>query len=120
MKANPKHIHLIGICGTAMASLAGMLKERGFRVTGSDAAAYPPMSTFLEELGIPVAQPFAEVSQDGGKPRAGDIRVRKSSDADQDFVTLMCAKYGWRFCLWLRSVHENSIGERKRQDHEYR
>jgi UDP-N-acetylmuramate: L-alanyl-gamma-D-glutamyl-meso-diaminopimelate ligase len=53
-----KHIHLIGICGTAMASLAGMLKQRGFHVTGSDAAAYPPMSTFLESLGVPVAQPF--------------------------------------------------------------
>jgi UDP-N-acetylmuramate: L-alanyl-gamma-D-glutamyl-meso-diaminopimelate ligase len=53
-----KHIHLIGICGTAMASLAGMLKHRGFRVTGSDAAAYPPMSDFLRELEIPVAQPF--------------------------------------------------------------
>ena len=60
MKANPKHIHLIGICGTAMASLAGMLKQRGFRVTGSDAAAYPPMSTLLESLSIPLAQPFAE------------------------------------------------------------
>src|SRR5436305_7099947 len=60
MQANPKHIHLIGICGTAMASLAGMLKQRGFRVTGSDAAAYPPMSTFLESLNIPLAQPFAE------------------------------------------------------------
>jgi UDP-N-acetylmuramate: L-alanyl-gamma-D-glutamyl-meso-diaminopimelate ligase len=55
---NQRHIHLIGICGTAMASLAGMLKQRGFLVTGSDAAAYPPMSTFLESLGIPVAQPF--------------------------------------------------------------
>ena len=54
-----KHIHLIGICGTAMASLAGMLKQRGFHVTGSDAAAYPPMSDFLRELGIAVAQPFA-------------------------------------------------------------
>jgi UDP-N-acetylmuramate: L-alanyl-gamma-D-glutamyl-meso-diaminopimelate ligase len=53
-----RHIHLIGICGTAMASLAGMLKQRGYRVTGSDAAAYPPMSDFLAELGIPVAQPF--------------------------------------------------------------
>jgi len=41
-----------------MASLAGMLRQRGFRVTGSDAAAYPPMSDFLRELGIPVAQPF--------------------------------------------------------------
>jgi UDP-N-acetylmuramate: L-alanyl-gamma-D-glutamyl-meso-diaminopimelate ligase len=59
---NPKHIHLIGICGTAMASLAGMLKERGHRVTGSDAAAYPPMSTFLEALGIALAQPFAEAN----------------------------------------------------------
>ena len=55
---DPKHIHLIGICGTAMASLAGMLKQRGHRVTGSDAAAYPPMSDFLHDLGIPVAQPF--------------------------------------------------------------
>jgi UDP-N-acetylmuramate: L-alanyl-gamma-D-glutamyl-meso-diaminopimelate ligase len=53
-----KHIHLIGICGTAMASLAGMLKQRGFRITGSDAAAYPPMSDFLHQLDIPVAQPF--------------------------------------------------------------
>jgi UDP-N-acetylmuramate: L-alanyl-gamma-D-glutamyl-meso-diaminopimelate ligase len=53
-----KHIHLIGICGTAMASLAGMLNERGFHVTGSDAAAYPPMSDFLASLGIEVAQPF--------------------------------------------------------------
>ncbi len=57
-----KHIHLIGICGTAMASLAGMLAERGFHVTGSDAAAYPPMSDFLQSLGIPVSQPFAVAS----------------------------------------------------------
>src|ERR1700686_3145038 len=60
----PKHIHLIGICGTAMASLAGMLQARGFHVTGSDAASYPPMSTFLESLGISVAQPFAEQNLD--------------------------------------------------------
>ncbi|HVJ06694.1 MAG TPA: UDP-N-acetylmuramate:L-alanyl-gamma-D-glutamyl-meso-diaminopimelate ligase [Candidatus Saccharimonadales bacterium] len=58
MKA--RSIHLIGICGTAMASLAGMLKARGLDVRGSDAAAYPPMSTFLESLGIPVMQPWSE------------------------------------------------------------
>jgi UDP-N-acetylmuramate: L-alanyl-gamma-D-glutamyl-meso-diaminopimelate ligase len=57
-----KHVHLIGICGTAMASLAGMLQQRGFRVTGSDNAAYPPMSDFLASLGIPVSQPFNEAS----------------------------------------------------------
>lgn len=46
------HYHLIGICGTAMASLAGMLKARGHQVTGSDENVYPPMSTMLESLGI--------------------------------------------------------------------
>jgi UDP-N-acetylmuramate: L-alanyl-gamma-D-glutamyl-meso-diaminopimelate ligase len=46
------HYHLIGICGTAMASLAGMLQARGHRVTGSDENVYPPMSTMLEGLGI--------------------------------------------------------------------
>jgi UDP-N-acetylmuramate: L-alanyl-gamma-D-glutamyl-meso-diaminopimelate ligase len=55
----PKHVHLIGICGTAMASLAGMLKQRGFDVRGSDTAVYPPMSDFLASLNIPVAQPYA-------------------------------------------------------------
>jgi UDP-N-acetylmuramate: L-alanyl-gamma-D-glutamyl-meso-diaminopimelate ligase len=57
-----KHIHLIGICGTAMASLAGMLQHRGFRVTGSDAASYPPMSDFLASLHIRISQPFNETN----------------------------------------------------------
>jgi len=48
------HFHLIGICGTAMASLAGMLNARGHRVTGSDSSVYPPMSTQLEALGIKI------------------------------------------------------------------
>ncbi|HEY5254597.1 MAG TPA: UDP-N-acetylmuramate:L-alanyl-gamma-D-glutamyl-meso-diaminopimelate ligase [Acidobacteriaceae bacterium] len=58
--AQGRHIHLIGICGSAMASLAGMLQLQGWRVTGSDKAAYPPMSDLLEQLHIPIAQPFAE------------------------------------------------------------
>ncbi|MEW6128411.1 MAG: UDP-N-acetylmuramate:L-alanyl-gamma-D-glutamyl-meso-diaminopimelate ligase [Acidobacteriota bacterium] len=49
-----KHYHLIGICGTAMASLAGMLKGQGHRVTGSDENVYPPMSIELERLGISI------------------------------------------------------------------
>jgi UDP-N-acetylmuramate: L-alanyl-gamma-D-glutamyl-meso-diaminopimelate ligase len=47
-----KHIHVIGISGSAMAPLAGMLREKGFRVTGSDSGVYPPASTLLESLGI--------------------------------------------------------------------
>jgi len=53
-------IHLSGICGTAMASLAGLLHERGHHVTGSDQDIYPPMSTQLAELGVPVRSPYAE------------------------------------------------------------
>jgi UDP-N-acetylmuramate: L-alanyl-gamma-D-glutamyl-meso-diaminopimelate ligase len=45
-----------------MASLAGMLQARGHRVTGSDAAAYPPMSDLLAGLGIPLMQPYAEAN----------------------------------------------------------
>ena len=55
-----KHVHLIGICGSAMASLAGMLQTKGYRVTGSDAAAYPPMSDLLKALGIPIMEPYSE------------------------------------------------------------
>ncbi len=55
-----KHIHLIGICGTAMASLAGMLQGQGHRITGSDTGSYPPMSDLLTSLGIPILEPFAE------------------------------------------------------------
>jgi UDP-N-acetylmuramate: L-alanyl-gamma-D-glutamyl-meso-diaminopimelate ligase len=60
--AQTRHVHLIGICGSAMASLAGMLQLQGWRVTGSDRAAYPPMSDLLEQLHIPIAQPFSETN----------------------------------------------------------
>ncbi len=50
--------HLIGVCGTAMASLAGMLQARGHQVTGSDENVYPPMSTMLESLGIEIMRGY--------------------------------------------------------------
>jgi UDP-N-acetylmuramate: L-alanyl-gamma-D-glutamyl-meso-diaminopimelate ligase len=61
---SPQHIHLSGICGTAMASLAGLLQLQGHRITGSDKAAYPPMSDLLRELGIPILEPYAEANLD--------------------------------------------------------
>jgi UDP-N-acetylmuramate: L-alanyl-gamma-D-glutamyl-meso-diaminopimelate ligase len=57
---NPQSVHLIGICGAAMASLAGMLKESGWRVTGSDSGMYPPMSDLLARLGIRAVPSFSE------------------------------------------------------------
>jgi UDP-N-acetylmuramate: L-alanyl-gamma-D-glutamyl-meso-diaminopimelate ligase len=60
MTGSQRHIHLIGICGTAMASLAGLLQLQGHRITGSDKAAYPPMSDLLRSLGIPILEPYSE------------------------------------------------------------
>lgn len=51
---NINHIHIMGICGTGMAALAGMLKQSGYAITGSDSHVYPPMSDFLAEMGITV------------------------------------------------------------------
>ena len=56
-----KHVHVIGIGGSAMAPLAGMLRESGYRVTGSDAGVYPPASTLLESLGISFFNSFDAV-----------------------------------------------------------
>lgn len=52
------HVYLMGICGTAMASLAGILKAKGFQVSGSDSNPYPPMSTQLENIGIKTKTPY--------------------------------------------------------------
>ncbi len=60
------HYHLIGICGTAMASLAGMLQAGGHRVTGSDQNVYPPMSTQLEALGIEILNGYKAENADIG------------------------------------------------------
>jgi UDP-N-acetylmuramate: L-alanyl-gamma-D-glutamyl-meso-diaminopimelate ligase len=57
-----KSIHLIGIGGSAMSPLAGMLAERGYRVTGSDVAVYPPASTLLERLGVRWKEGFQEAN----------------------------------------------------------
>ncbi len=61
-----KHIHIIGICGTGMAAMAGMLKQNGYRVTGSDQSVYPPMSDFLVSCGIDILEGYS----------AGNLRPR--------------------------------------------
>jgi len=55
-----RSVHFIGICGTAMASVAVALKEKGYQVRGSDQNVYPPMSTYLMRHGIPVVEGYAE------------------------------------------------------------
>jgi len=52
------HVHILGICGTFMGGVAALARAAGHRVTGSDQHVYPPMSTQLEALGIPVIEGF--------------------------------------------------------------
>jgi UDP-N-acetylmuramate: L-alanyl-gamma-D-glutamyl-meso-diaminopimelate ligase len=52
------HLHILGVCGTFMAGIAAIAREAGHRVTGSDANAWPPMSTQLEALGIEVMRGY--------------------------------------------------------------
>src|ERR1051326_1666266 len=61
-------IYLIGICGTAMAALAGMLREKHYTVCGSDTDMYPPMSDFLEQLQIPVYKGYRAENIQAEKP----------------------------------------------------
>jgi len=59
MQTSPtQHLHILGICGTAMAAIARLAQESGWQVTGSDAGIYPPMSDYLQGLGMTIA-PFA-------------------------------------------------------------
>jgi UDP-N-acetylmuramate: L-alanyl-gamma-D-glutamyl-meso-diaminopimelate ligase len=90
------HIHLSGICGTAMASLAGLLQLKGHRITGSDKAAYPPMSDLLRELGIPVMEPYAESNLDpapdlvviGNALSRGNPEVERALDERIPFTSM--------------------------------
>ena len=89
-KNSPLHYHLIGIGGSAMASLAGLLKAAGHRVTGSDENVYPPMSTALDRMGIAHNQgyrpenlsPRADIVVVGnaisrGNPELEEVLIRK-------------------------------------------
>jgi UDP-N-acetylmuramate: L-alanyl-gamma-D-glutamyl-meso-diaminopimelate ligase len=86
----PLHYHLIGIGGTAMASLAGLLKAAGHRVTGSDENVYPPMSTSLDEMGVSYSNGYRAENLDSrpdivivgnaisrGNPELEEVLIRK-------------------------------------------
>lgn len=59
-KSHIKKVHLVGVCGTAMGSLASLLKQSGYKVTGSDTHCYPPMSDLIASLGIEFFEGFSE------------------------------------------------------------
>ena len=78
-----KKVHLIGICGTAMAALASMLQDRGWQVSGSDAAAYPPMSDLLAARGIEVGPGYEaeRLDQSFALVVVGNVAARSNVEA---------------------------------------
>jgi UDP-N-acetylmuramate: L-alanyl-gamma-D-glutamyl-meso-diaminopimelate ligase len=80
-----KHVHVIGIGGSAMAPLAGMLREHGFRVTGSDSGVYPPASTLLDSLGISFFHKFdaANLSPTPDSVVIGNIIARGNPELEE-------------------------------------
>jgi UDP-N-acetylmuramate: L-alanyl-gamma-D-glutamyl-meso-diaminopimelate ligase len=78
-----EHIHLMGICGTGVGALAGMLKESGYKVTGSDQQVYPPMSDFLADCGITVFEGYrpANLEPQPDLVVVGNVITRKNPEA---------------------------------------
>jgi len=90
-------IYLIGICGTAMASLAGMLRETGHSVCGSDSDVYPPMSDFLDRLGIEVFKGYNAANIERARPELvvignalsrGNVEVEYVLDAGVRYASM--------------------------------
>jgi UDP-N-acetylmuramate: L-alanyl-gamma-D-glutamyl-meso-diaminopimelate ligase len=82
--ANCKRIHLMGIGGTAMAALAGMLKERGFAVSGSDNELYEPTASLLRRMNIDARRGFAPSNLDPAPDLVvvGNVITRNNPEAD--------------------------------------
>ncbi|HKD19886.1 MAG TPA: Mur ligase family protein [Thermoanaerobaculia bacterium] len=83
MTSEKRRIHMVPVGGTAMVPLAALLLEEGHRVTGSDGPLYPPMSTLLERLGIPVSRGFApeHVPADCDTVIVGNAALRDNVEA---------------------------------------
>src|SRR5438876_2680932 len=86
VKEAPRKFHFLGICGTAMASVAAAMQERGFKVTGSDENVYPPMSSFLQEKGIALKQAYRAENTPGDADVVVIGNVMKRGNAEVETV----------------------------------
>jgi len=105
-----KRVYLIGIGGTAMASLAGMLQQRGYEVAGSDEHVYPPMSTYLERLRISVLEGYTRDHLEAFRPDLvviGNVAAKTNTEAaatlelDLPYISMPEAIYQ----LFIRGKH---------------
>src|SRR6185436_317015 len=105
-----KRVYLIGIGGTAMASLAGMLQQRGYEVAGSDEHVYPPMSTYLERLRIPVLEGYTKQHLETFRPdlvvignvaASTNVEAAATVELDLPYTSMPSAIYE----LFIRGKH---------------
>jgi len=98
---NVKKIHLIAVCGTAMAALACMLRDMGFEVTGSDHGIYPPMSDFLARNRIKVTEGFDEknLAYNPDLVVVGNAVTKENPEAKEMF------RLGLPFCSMPQAVN---------------
>lgn len=104
-----KTIHLTAICGTGMGALAGMLKDLGYRVTGSDQGVYPPMSDFLAAKNIPVTSGFARENL-AGRPDlvvVGNAVTRNNPEAEA------LAAMGLFYCSMPQAVNHFVVRDKQ-------
>jgi UDP-N-acetylmuramate: L-alanyl-gamma-D-glutamyl-meso-diaminopimelate ligase len=106
---NVKTIHLIAACGTAMGALACILKDLGYRVTGSDQNVYPPMSTFLEQKGIHLSDGFDPANLDC-RP---DLVVVGNTVSRTNVEVEQTAALGLHFCSMPQALNRFLVGRAK-------
>ncbi len=109
MPADVRHIHLIAVCGTAMGALACMLKELGYRVTGSDQNVYPPMSDFLEARAIEIWRGY---QADHLKPAPDLVIVGNAVSKDNPEVVAM-QQAGLTYCSMPEAINTFAAAGKK-------
>ena len=102
------HIHILGICGTFMGSLAILAKQLGHRVTGSDANVYPPMSTQLEQQGIELIQGYDPVQLEP----APDMVVIGNAMSRGNPCVEHVLEHNLRYTSGPQWLHDNLLADR--------
>ena len=106
---NVKNIHLIAICGTGMGALGSMLKDLGYTVTGSDHKVYPPMSEFLSNKGIQIAEGFNEKNVSYGP----DLVVVGNAVSKDNPEVVKMDQMGLEFCSMPQAVNRFVAADKK-------
>lgn len=103
------HVHFIAVCGTAMAAVACLMKEMGYRVSGSDTGVYPPISTFLADRGIEILSGYEPAHLDD-RP---DLIVVGNAVSRTNAEVLCARALGVPYCSMPQAIRHFAIGDKE-------